>query len=382
MRILLNHIGTALCVAGVLLAAHPAEAVPALDHVIVVVMENKGYEDATSPPYTASLIATSAVFPAFYAYYHPSQPNYLALWSGDNQGVTTDACPAPGAPFMSENLGHACQVAGRTWRTYAENLPGPGSNTCFNDSSLYVRRHCPWTNFGNLNHANERPFADLASDIANHVLPNLAFVIPNNQNNTHDAGYDVSYGDAWLADHLPAMLNAVGPNGIVVVTWDEDDGDDANRVLTVIHGARVAPGYVYRFYQQSNLVRTICAGLGIAAPGQASTADPIEDIWLAAPVAVAGAPRSSLALSPPTPNPSRGAITARLSLPAPVAFDAGIYDLAGRTIRHLEHGLRAGDVELRWDGRRADGTSAGPGVYLLRVRAGTEMFQRKALLIR
>jgi acid phosphatase len=373
----------ALCISGVILAAQPASAVPALDHVIVVVMENKGYPEASAPPYTASLIASSAQFPAFYAYYHPSQPNYLVLWSGDNQGVTTDACPAPGSPFMTENLGHACEVAGKTWRTYAEDLPGPGSSVCFNNSSLYVRRHCPWTYFGNLNHANERPFSDLATDIANQTLPNLAFVMPNNHNNTHDSGYDASYGDAWLANNLPAMINAVGPNGIVVLTWDEDDGIHGNRVLTVIHGAWVIPGYVStNFYLHWNLIRTICDGLGIAAPGLAPTADPIEEIWLSSPVAVSGAPRGSLALSPPVPNPSHGAITARLSLPAPVMFDAAIYDLAGRVIRHLEHDLRAGEVELRWDGRREDGSPAGAGVYLLRVRAGTTTLQRKALLVR
>ena len=367
------------CIVGVLLSAQPARAVPPLDHVIVVVMENQGYEDAITPPYTASLIASSAVSPAFYASYHPSQPNYFALWSGDSQGVTTDECPAPGAPFMTENLGHACEAAGRTWRTYAEDLPTAGSSTCNNDD-LYVRRHCPWTNFGNLNHANERPFSDLAADIANHTLPNLVFVIPNNESNSHDT--DPSYGDAWLADHLPPMLDAVGPNGIVVVTWDEDDGDDANRVLTIIHGTRVAPGYVYRYYLHRNLVRTICDGLGIAAPGLASTAQPIDDIWLAGPVAVGDVSRGAMALSPPMPNPTHGPITARLSLPAPVTFDVAIYDLTGRVIRRLEHGVRAGNVELSWDGRREDGAPAGAGVYLLKVHAGTAMLQSKALLIR
>ena len=33
------------------------------------------------------------MFTQSYAVTHPSQPNYLALFSGDDQGVTDDICP-------------------------------------------------------------------------------------------------------------------------------------------------------------------------------------------------------------------------------------------------------------------------------------------------
>ena len=91
-----------------------------------------------------------------------------------------------------------------------------GSTACKARGGLYARKHAPWANFKNLDHANERPYSDLAKDIANQLLPGLAFVIPNNCHNTHDCS--VSAGDAWLAAELPAMISAVGNRGLVVRT--------------------------------------------------------------------------------------------------------------------------------------------------------------------
>jgi len=66
-----------------------------------------------------------------------------------------------------------------------EDLPAVDSSDCKSSIGDYARKHAPWTNFGNLDHRNERPYSDLAVDIAAGKLPALAFVIPNNNNNTH-----------------------------------------------------------------------------------------------------------------------------------------------------------------------------------------------------
>ena len=65
------------------------------------------------------------------------------LWSGSTQGVTNDVCPPLGAPYAAENLGHACEAAGKTWRAYSEGLPAIGSTLCTNPATFYLRRHCP-----------------------------------------------------------------------------------------------------------------------------------------------------------------------------------------------------------------------------------------------
>ncbi|TMQ54439.1 MAG: acid phosphatase [Candidatus Eisenbacteria bacterium] len=256
--------------------------VPSLEHVIVVVMENKNADVATDPrscPYTAQLAATWVRFADSHAIAHPSQPNYLALWAGSTLGVDGNSCPAHGAPFNAENLGHALEAAGRTWRAYCEDLPAVGSTACKARGGLYARKHAPWANFKNLDHANERPYSDLAKDIASQRLPGLAFVIPNNCHNTHDCS--VSAGDAWLAAELPAMISAVGNRGLVVLTWDEDDRSEDNLILTVFAGQALRPVTVsQRHITHYTVLRTLCDGLGLAPFGAAATESPITDVWL------------------------------------------------------------------------------------------------------
>lgn len=266
-------------------SAVAAGPVPRLEHVIVIVLENTNDEDARTAPYVASLIARGASLSDYHAITHPSQPNYLAMWAGSTLGVRDNKCPAPGSPFHVENLGHACESAGLTWRAYSEDLPAAGSSACKGGKgSAYARKHAPWTNFGNVDHGNERPFTDLASDIAAGRLPALAFVIPNNCNNAHSCPFSVA--DDWLAANVPAMLAAVGSKGAVVVTFDEDDKDTgpSNQVLTVVAGGPVKPGYVSaRKVSHYTLLRTLCESLGLPAFGAAKDEAPIADIWTPVP---------------------------------------------------------------------------------------------------
>jgi len=244
-------------------------------------MENQSYDTVRIQPYTASLMAADATFTNSYALTHPSQPNYLGLWSASLIGITSNDCPAPGSPFTTKNLGHACEAAGLTWRAYAEDLPTAGDATC--SSGLYARKHCPWTNWSNLDHRNERPFTDLATDIAAGRLPNLVFVVPNDCHNTHDngtSGCTVPDGDQWLAAHLPALIAAVGANGMVVLTWDEDDDTASNHILTVFRGGPVRPGSVSsRRFTHNTLVRVVCDALGFAPFGAAAQESSVTDVW-------------------------------------------------------------------------------------------------------
>src|SRR5262249_56056737 len=62
--------------------ATPAASVPALEHVIVVVMENKDFGQAMnrkSCPFTSQLAASGGYFTESHAVMHPSQPNDVAL---------------------------------------------------------------------------------------------------------------------------------------------------------------------------------------------------------------------------------------------------------------------------------------------------------------
>ena len=272
-------------------AAAPASAlgVPPHDRVIVVMMENKSYDQVRTQPYTLSLMQRGATFTSSFGVTHPSQPNYIALWAGGLLGVLNNNCPAPGSPFISENLGHACETAGLRWRAYCENLAVAGSSACSFDgnatSGLYTRKHAPWTQFSNLNHANERPWGDLAVDIAANTLPNLVIIIPNNCHNSHNnttLGCGVPDADNWLAANMPALIAALGPRGLLVLTWDEDDSASGNHVLTVFVGPQVLPGAVSnQVITHFSVLRMICDALRLPPFGNATVEATIANVWTA-----------------------------------------------------------------------------------------------------
>src|SRR5262245_25706402 len=73
-----------------------APVVPRFAHIVVVILENHAYSqiiDASDAPFLNTLAASGAVMTQSYAITHPSQPNYLALFSGSTQGLTDDSCP-------------------------------------------------------------------------------------------------------------------------------------------------------------------------------------------------------------------------------------------------------------------------------------------------
>jgi hypothetical protein len=103
----------------------------------------------------------------------------------------------------------------------------------------------------------------------------------------------------------------------------------------------------------------------------------------ALPLAV-GEPRAAarLALSAPSPNPSRGSARLTLDLAAPTAVDVTVYDLAGRRVAGLAHGtLAAGRHALAWDGRGDAGRRVGAGVYFVRADAGGDVATRRLVRV-
>ena len=78
-------------------------------------MENRSYDDIIGnprAPYINELAAGGALFTQSYAVAHPSQPNYLALFSGSTQGIHDDSCPHT---FDGPNLGRSLVDAGRSF---------------------------------------------------------------------------------------------------------------------------------------------------------------------------------------------------------------------------------------------------------------------------
>ena len=62
-------------------------------HVLIVIEENHGYDQiigSDSAAYINKLAREGALFTNSHGVTHPSQPNYLAIFSGTTQGVTGD----------------------------------------------------------------------------------------------------------------------------------------------------------------------------------------------------------------------------------------------------------------------------------------------------
>ncbi|MDB5390601.1 MAG: Phosphoesterase family protein, partial [Planctomycetaceae bacterium] len=71
--------------------------VPTPSHIVVVIEENHSYSEvigSSSAPYINSLAQQGALMTQSFGVQHPSQPNYLDLFSGSNQGVSGDAVPS------------------------------------------------------------------------------------------------------------------------------------------------------------------------------------------------------------------------------------------------------------------------------------------------
>jgi acid phosphatase len=252
----------------------PPQGAPA--HTVIVMLENHNYSQVIgrgSAAYLNELAHGGALFTDSRAITHPSQPNYLALFSGSTQGVTGDDCPLH---FTAPNLATELLAAGYTFAGYSENLPATGSDTC-NVGDIYARRHVPWTNFSNVPPSVSKPFTAFpARDFA--ALPTVSFVIPNLCNDMHNCS--TSTGNAWLRAHIgPYAAWAMTHHSLLIVDFDENDQAPGNKIATIFYGATVRPGRYGEPITHYSVLRTIEHLYGLPPIGHAASAAPITNVW-------------------------------------------------------------------------------------------------------
>ncbi|HVB42507.1 MAG TPA: alkaline phosphatase family protein [Streptosporangiaceae bacterium] len=253
----------------------PSAAIPRPAHTVVVIFENHSFGDIignSQAGYLNKLARQGALFTASYGVTHPSEPNYLALFSGSTHGVTGDQCPVT---LNAPNLATDLMVARMTFAGYAEGLPAQGSPVC--GQGNYARKHAPWTDFTNVPAAAGLPYSRFPT--ANYArLPTVSFVVPDLCNDMHDCS--VATGDAWLRSHLSGYAQwAKSNNSLLIVTWDEDDGSQSNRITTIFVGQRVVPGRYGKPIDHYNVLRTIEQAYGLPFTGQTASHYPITWIW-------------------------------------------------------------------------------------------------------
>jgi hypothetical protein len=256
--------------------------IPKAAHVVVVMEENHSYSNiigSSAAPYINSLAAdpNAAVFTNSFAVEHPSQPNYLDLFSGSNQGVTSDTIPS--SQFQTDNLAAELKSAGQTFTGYSEGLPSVGSLAT--TSGEYARKHNPWSDWqgsatNGITTSQNQPLTALPSNFSQ--LPTVSFVVPNLLDDMHDG--TIAQGDTWLKQNLDSYIQwAKSNNSILILTWDENDGSASNQIPTIIIGQDVKGGQYSEKINHFNVLRTIEDMYGTGHAGASATATPITDIW-------------------------------------------------------------------------------------------------------
>ncbi len=201
---------------------------------MVVMMENEGALDIignSALPYVTSLATDYGSATRSYAFAHPSLPNYLAIVSGSNQGVTQDQPPSsgnfPNVPTLADQLA----AAGFSEKAYAENLPADPTA----DAGLYAVRHNPWEYFPN----DKIAVADASTmtgdlDAAN--PPDFVWYTPNLTDDGHTGvpvnttAQQLADTEAFLARFIPSVqaTSWYRTGGQIIIEWDEALGSDSS----------------------------------------------------------------------------------------------------------------------------------------------------------
>lgn len=267
--------------AGVPADARPAPsgsapaALPAVRHVFVVNLENKGYAatfgSGAAPYLSRTLRARGALLTEYYGIGHHSLPNYLAQISGQAPNPATQRdCPvytafrrtgsaAPGqavgkgcvypagVPTVVDQLGRR----GWTWRGYMEDMrrgcqhPALGARDRTQHArpgNMYAVRHDPFVYFRSITRRHSCAthvvgLGHLGSDLTRvRTTRNLSYLSPNLCHDGHDSPCaDGSAGglhaaDRWLRRWVPRILAspAFRRDGLLVVTFDEAESRDSS----------------------------------------------------------------------------------------------------------------------------------------------------------
>jgi hypothetical protein len=254
-------------------AAPPAPAPPAsnvgqLDHVFLVYMENKGYNDivgSPNAPFTNSLINAYGLADNYYAVTHPSLPNYYAIAGGQVFGKTYN-CESV-CINDPNNLAVTIDNAGKTWAAYAQGMT-PGQPLV--STGNYSTDQTPWPAFAGIGDnqayaaAHMFPLTQMAVDLqSDATTPDFVWFAADENSNGEGpvdtlagAGhflvsqidprhqYNVAALDEFLQQNVPTILNSEvwqTTKSVLIVTFDEDNnnitlgfGNEGNHVVTVV----------------------------------------------------------------------------------------------------------------------------------------------------
>lgn len=268
--------------------------------VFLIVMENHNWsqiKDNKSAPYINSLLSQGAYAEAYYnpPGMHPSEPNYLWLEAGTNFGITNDKAPDVNHQSSTDHLTTLLNKAGVSWTAYQEDIVG---DFCpLSGKDLYAPKHNPMIFFDDVTEnnnpksayciAHERPYTELATDLAHGTVARYNYITPNLCDDMHNSKGcptkdTVKNGDNWLKEAIPPILasDAYKNGGVIFITWDEGEGGDGPIGMIVLSpNAKV--GYSNEIqYTHSSTLRTLQELFGVQPfLGDAANATDLSDLF-------------------------------------------------------------------------------------------------------
>ena len=268
----------------------PASPALGIKHVFVIVIENEGYAKTFTQnpnPYLGKTLQTQGtVLTQYYGTAHESNPNYIAMISGQAPNAMTqsdcqdyvDFRPSPAVfdprgngqavgqgcvyPSNVQTLADQLDAKHITWHGYMGDMgndvtreadrcgqPASSSGTGMQDGTQsasakdqYAARHNPFVYFHSLIDSgscerNVVPLTHLAADLAHKATtPQFSFIVPNLCDDGHDGpctGKDATGSNAggltsvdhFLSTYVPKIeaSPAFGKDGLLLIMADESD---------------------------------------------------------------------------------------------------------------------------------------------------------------
>jgi len=230
---------------------HPCLGAPApvqWQHVIVLVYENKQYDDVIgTAPYITRLAeecatvigwkdADTRVDGSDDGDYH-SKPSYATLTNGVSpsvHGLTSDDYDTT---TNQDNIFNQLNLAGKSFKDYYDAEAGGCSVRFEGDYHDAIRYY---TNVADICDAHDVPLTNFMTDLNNGNLPAFSLILPSNVHNMHDG--DLAMGDAYAHNLLGAIFNSPAyAKGDVAIFFMWDEGTANNDSKVSIPNVLIAP---------------------------------------------------------------------------------------------------------------------------------------------
>jgi hypothetical protein len=249
--------------------------------VYVLVMENHEYSSVVgsgSAPYLNSLIGKYGLATDYTGVGHPSEPNYIALFSGSTQGVADDGTHNLSATNLADQL----EAKGKTWSVFVQDYPGG----CFNGSSSggtgegigtagnYARKHNPAISFTDISSSPSRCARIANFGNFNPAAADFELIVPNDCNDMHSCS--IATGDAFLQTFVPRITSSPAfANSALFITFDEGTSSigGGGRVATVVISSLTRAGFTSATpHDHYSILRTVEDAWGLGCLAKACSA--------------------------------------------------------------------------------------------------------------